>query len=133
MRLNHKDQRTLGAAPAPWWREALAAGVLTVATGLAICGGPAHASSLTGKSDIFLQQQAARGRAHGWATVIIRMDGALDARREAALREVGADVYRRLPIIQSAAVRVPVRNLEKLAALPFVHRLAADIAVQKCD
>ena len=46
---------------------------------------------------------------------------------------LGADVYRHLPIIHSLAVNVPTRNLEALAALPFVQHLSADVRVKKYD
>ena len=50
----------------------------------------------------------------------------LDARRLARMGALGADVYRRLPIIHSVALRVPTRNLGRLAALPFVPHLSSD-------
>src|SRR5262245_46786208 len=48
----------------------------------------------------------------GWTSVILRMDGALTKEREKQLAALTADIYKRLPIIESVAVRVPTRNLK---------------------
>ncbi|HLJ56700.1 MAG TPA: S8 family serine peptidase, partial [Chthonomonadaceae bacterium] len=114
------------------WRDTLAAGVL-LATALSVAAGPARASTLDGKADLFVQRLASHGRRSGWTSVIVRVRGGLDAQREASLRGLGADIYRRLPIVSSAAMRIPVRNLDRLAALPFVSRISADTDVVKCD
>jgi serine protease AprX len=51
----------------------------------------------------------------------------------AQLKSLGADIYRRLPIIHSVALSVPARNVARLAALPFVAHLSEDCGVTKCD
>src|SRR5579871_3731559 len=100
-------------------------------------GAPASAQSpaqpLAGKADLFLQHTVSSGSLAGETQVIVRLDGGLTPEREAALQELGACIYRRLDLIASAAVRVPARDLPRLAALPFVTRLSADVQVHKND
>ena len=57
----------------------------------------------------------------------------LTEEQQRQLRATGADIYRHLPIIHSVALRVPARNLGKLAALPFVQHLSADCGSQEYD
>ena len=71
--------------------------------------------------------------APGWASVIARLDGDLTPAREAQLHGLQADVTRRPALIRSLELRVPARNLARLAALPFVTHLSADGVVRKCD
>ncbi len=44
-----------------------------------------------------------------------------------------ADTYRHLPVIHADAMRLPRRNLSRLAALPCVAHVSPDSAVIKCD
>ena len=92
--------------------------------------GSAQADALTQKADSFLQA----GRCtRGWSTVIVRAPGGWDAAREAKLKSLGGYVYRHRGVIESVAARVPSRNLVRLASLPFVTRLSADVDVKKND
>ena len=103
------------------------------ATSILLNPGAARADDLAGKGDRFLSEQAAARPKCGWTHVIVRFAGNLTPAQGARLKALGADITRRLPIIDSAAVSVPARNLQRLAALPFVVRLSLDIAVQKTD
>ena len=78
------------------------------------------------KADAFLAPKlsAARPSTTGWTSVILKVDGALTPEREAQLSALGGDITRRLAFIGSVSLRVPSRNLAKLAALPFVARLS---------
>ena len=87
----------------------------------------------SGKADLQIQKQLASPTQTGWSAVIVRTESAPTARQEARLRALGGDLYRRLTIIDSLALRIPNRNLAKLAALPFVKRLSADLEVKKTD
>lgn len=90
------------------------------------------ADSLHGKADLFLTHRKT-GAASGWTAVIARYRNALTPMQEQQLTAIGADVTRHLAIIHSVALRLPARNLSKLAALPFIEHLSSDMKVQKCD
>jgi serine protease AprX len=100
-----------------------------------MCGGAtgALADRVSEKSDRFVVQQAARHDKGGWSHVIVRFSGNLGPDQERQLKGIGADVYRRLDFIHSAAMRVPVRSLERLAAMTFVAHISADLDVKKSD
>jgi len=92
-----------------------------------------QADNLSAKADSFLAPTLAAKSASGWSSVILKTAGPLTAAQEAKLVSLGADITRRLPFIQVVAVRVPSRNLAKVAALPFVTHLSADSGVRKSD
>lgn len=99
-------------------------------------GAPAaRADAINDKSDLFLKRKIAASAQPqtGWSSVIARLDGELTKEREQAIRQLGGYVYRRLPLIDSAAVRIPNRSLVKLAQISFVKRLSSDEAVKKND
>ncbi|HLJ53811.1 MAG TPA: S8 family peptidase [Chthonomonadaceae bacterium] len=98
----------------------------------AFAGSPVKADLLSQKCDQFLAQTAHRSTGRR-VSVIIRLDGELAAPDQNALRELGVDVYRHLPVIHSIAASVPKHNLSRLAELKFVARLSLDAAVKKCD
>ncbi|HLV79539.1 MAG TPA: S8 family peptidase, partial [Chthonomonadaceae bacterium] len=102
--------------------------------GLLLCGAqnPGRTDALTAKSDLFLQQAMASHKA-GDCSAILQLGAPLTAERERQLHALQAVSYKRLPLIHSVAARVPVRNLARLAALPFVQHLSADLTVTKCD
>jgi len=106
--------------------------------GALLAGTPARADAapapnLSAKADAFLAH-ALIGHAPGRSSVILKLGGGgLTAARQAALARLGADITRRLPLIGSVSATVPTRSLARVAALPFVARLSADLAVQKCD
>ncbi len=107
---------------------------LPLLTALSLAAPAAAAPAGLAKADAFLTPLLAAPHAAGWSSVVIRLDGgSLSPARAAALRGLGADVTRRLPIIGAAAVRVPNRQLPRLAALPFVTRLSWDGPVRKSD
>jgi serine protease AprX len=92
-----------------------------------------QAETLSGKADSLLVSEMTAAAPSGWSSVILRLDGAMTPEHQAQLQVLGADVYRHLPIIQSVAVRVPTRNLSRLAGLTFVKHLSADANVKKND
>src|SRR2546421_6897625 len=93
----------------------------------------ARADAVQTKSDMYLRKISVSSRSTGWMAVIVRLKGGLDAVTSDSLAAVDADIYRRLPIIHSVAVRVPTRNLNKLAALAMIEHISADVSVRKCD
>jgi serine protease AprX len=95
--------------------------------------GASSADRVAAKSDQFIARTVAARKTTGWSSVILRFSRPLDSAGEASLSRLGAYVYRRLPLIDSAAVRVPNRSLQRLAALPFVTRLSTDAQVHKTD
>jgi serine protease AprX len=70
---------------------------------------------------------------NGWSSMIASVSGTLTPARERQIQALGGDIYRRLQIIHSVAVRIPTRNLKALGALPFLTHLSPDLAVRKCD
>jgi subtilisin family serine protease len=119
MKITHTGRRSLGAA---------------ALFGLAVFGAAAHpAAAAPAGADAILTQRMADPRPTGWSAVIVKLDGGLTAERQARLSALGADITRRLSIIQSVVVRVPTRNLKALASLPFVTHLSYDGGVAKCD
>ncbi len=110
--------------------------VLTSLCALCVGFGPApsaKADAIVNKSDRFLQARQTAGPKTGWSSVIARLDGELNPERERAVRSLGADIYRRLPLIHCVALRVPSRSLARLVALPFVTHLSSDAVTQKSD
>src|SRR5438552_1778903 len=85
------------------------------AAGVCMAGVAAKADNLTDKSDRFVAQQAATSGKSGWISLIVRFEAPLTVTQEKTLQAMGADVTRHLPFIQSAALRLPVRNLPRLA------------------
>ena len=120
----------LGQGPAAGVLASLAlAGTLLL--GAAV---PVRADAVPSKCDAFVTRALAAKPTSGWSSVIVKLQGGdLTKEREAELKSLGGYVYCRLPLIQSAAVRVPSKNLSHLANLPFVARLSSDVAVKKND
>lgn len=85
------------------------------------------------KWDAVLQNRLALKSTRGWTSAIIKIKGELTPQREASLKSLGADIYRHLAIIDSVALRIPTRNLKRLAELTFVSHLSDDMGVKKCD
>ncbi len=105
-----------------------------VVLGLSALSTPVSAqASGRDKADLAIQKQLASPNRKGWSAVIVKTQGAPTASHEAAIVALGGDIYRHLSIINSLAVRIPNRNLAKLAALPFVSRLSSDMEVKKND
>ena len=102
-----------------WRLPALAAGLTLSAAGasLAATSEPAH--------DI--------RPVSGWSSVIVKTGGTLTPAQAAQVTALGGDVTHRLPIISALAVRIPSRNLAKLAGLPFVAHVSPDGLVRKSD
>ena len=114
----------------------LAAGLLAgvaLAVGTAAQAAPDAAKPMAAKADLPVSRLMADRPAPGAASVIVKITGPLTAPQQATLSLLGADITRHLPFIQSLALRLPARNLAKLAALPFVTRLSYDGTTQKCD
>ena len=87
---------------------ALLAGL--VATMLA--GAASAAPSATG--DHAVTRLLTSKAASGWSSIILKTAGTLTPAQEARLRTTGAVITRRLPLIGSVAVRVPIRRLAQV-------------------
>jgi hypothetical protein len=98
-------------------------------------GGDAGGDAVARKSDRFLRQKMKGKPQQGWSHLIVKVDPNHGDPRAASrdLKAMGASVYRALPFIDSAAVSVPNKHVERLAALPWVRRLSTDIEVEKTD
>lgn len=96
----------------------------------AVLTGSAHAGALTAKGDLLL---AHAKLAAGQSSVIVTFAGQLTSAQQAQIHSLGATVIRELPFIHAAALRVPSRNLNKLAAFAFVRHLSYDSLTHKCD
>jgi serine protease AprX len=108
--------------------------LLTMSAAASLCGGvAAQGDTLAGKSDAFLARAVSANSTRGWSHVIVRFAATLNRTQERKLAALHAGIYRNLPFIRSAALRVPTRNLAALAALPFVERLSADVEMKKTD
>jgi len=94
---------------------------------------PAPTTPTPASSDHAVARMLAQKPASGWSSVILKTTGALTAAQEGRLRSLGGDITRRLPLIGSVALRVPSRNLSRVAALPFVRHISPDVRVTKCD
>src|SRR5437763_8699079 len=77
---------------------------------------PIRADALQAKTDEFVRHSVKRAHGHGRVSVILKLDGELHSGRATRLHQFSADIYRRLGLIDSVAVSVPVRNVDKLAA-----------------
>ena len=122
-------------------------GCALAALGLALAGtqsAQAHAvwgniskgvptKTIQAKTDQALGRTLSAARQTGWTAAIVKTTGPITAAQQATLTNLGADITRHLPIIQSVSLRVPTHNLERLAALPFVSHLSYDGQVKKCD
>jgi hypothetical protein len=108
---------------------------LSLLCGVQLCAAlaPARAHDPCPKSDSFLRQAMSAKPTSGWSSVILQAPGELTTAHKDQIRSLGGYVYRHLPFIRAAAVRLPSRNLARLAALPFVQRLSADATVWKSD
>ena len=90
----------------------------------------AHAGALAAKGDFNLAH-AKPGA--GASSVIVALDGPLTPARQAQIAALHGDITRKLTFIHSAAIRLPSRNLDRLAALPFVKHVSQDGVVKKND
>ena len=112
---------------------ALMAGLTASLVAAMLAGAAQAAPTLPASSDQAVARTLAGKPASGWASVILKTKAPLTAAQEAQLGSLGADITRRLPLIQSVAMRVPARRLSAVAALPFVTHLSLDGEVQKSD
>jgi len=121
------------------FKRGIARLVLSTAIGAAMLGSMvgANATGVSNKYDAVIADRVSRpakpGNKHSKIRLIVQFTAAPTAAQESALKALGADIYRRLPIIHSAAMSLPVRNTCRLAALPYVRHISADSAVAKCD
>src|SRR5579859_7927332 len=134
------DSRRSRTAPSsalsvPWGNLRRAGLLPLLLTGALLTGSliAARADRRSDKTDLFLSTALSSHSISGLSSVIVRIEGDLTPAKEAQLKALGADIYRRLPIIHSMALRLPGNNLAGLAALPFVTHLSADLSVKKCD
>ena len=108
---------------------AIAASVTLVAGSWA----QSNTSPIKGKLDAFVQQEVARKHSGGWSSVIVKLRKPLSEREFGQLRELNADITKRLDVISSLAVAIPTVNLPKLAGLRFIVRVSGDVKVLKND
>jgi serine protease AprX len=136
---NQQGSRKLPLSPVDrverWWRFST---VAVVALSLAIAfivllQATARGDSVTQKSDLFLSRKAGLAMKSGWTSVIVKFKGGLTRAHDLQVGALGGYVYRHLPVIGSAAVRIPNRNFARLAAMPNVERLSSDLSVKKTD
>ncbi len=73
------------------------------------------------------------GRPSSFRSKAFRGTAASNSSQETALKSLGADITRRLPLLHCVAATIPSRNLRRVAALPFVTHLSSDAPVKKCD
>jgi serine protease AprX len=88
------------------------------------------AATVAQKGDNFLKHSSSQ---HGWTSVIARLNGPLTNADSAHLKSLNATIVQRIPMIQSVALRLPSRSMAKLAAMPFIQHLSADVTVKKDD
>ena len=100
---------------------------------LAALGAAAPQTARAATLDAPLTRTLAAHPKTGLTSVIARTRGPLTPAQQGTLTALGADVTRHLSIIGSLELRIPVKNLSKLAALPFVTRLSYDGQIKKCD
>ena len=118
-----------------WKRAAQNISILALA-GISVTAGRAQVGDKTpiaDKSDLFVQKMLAANPKQGQAAVIARLAGELQPAQEDQIKTLGGTITRRLDIIHSLAIRLPAANLGRLAALPFVAHLSADLSVKKND
>ena len=119
------------AAPAALAAALLLGGVMSAATH------PAFAQTANaGKTDAALARvlQSVQPNSKGWTNVIVQIAPKANAKTaEKAITNLGGSVYRHLEIIQSFAVRIPTKNLQKLADLECVAHLSSDVDTHKTD
>lgn len=107
---------------------------MSVAVGVAvIASSTSHASSWHNKVDTVIGQKLTQKSTGGWTSVIVRFDKNRRAGSENLLKRLNADIYRDLSVINGAALRVPTRNLEKLASLKGIERVSWDGGITKND
>jgi serine protease AprX len=126
-------KRTPGGAVRILSFSLLGKSVYLLAAGLLfnVAGASPAVNSLIQKGDSALAQMRPEGA--GWTSVIAQVDDEPTGKPVTSLAALHADVYRHLPLIHSVALRVPTRNLEALAELPFVRHLTLDARVHKND
>jgi serine protease AprX len=136
---NQQGSRKLSIIPAGpakrRWRFSTVAlaGISLVVASSVFCQTAARGDAFTEKSDLFLSRKAGLGLKSGWSSVIVKFRGGLTSAHDVRVKALGGYVYRHLPVIGAAAVRVPNRNFARLAAMPDVERLSADLQVKKTD
>ncbi len=131
--MNYSHEKRINPRSGSAWRKpALVAGLTLPLAALPLLA-LAAPNSAAPKADAALSQALRAKTQTGWAAVILKTTAPLSPAQEAQMTALGADIIRRLPIIQSVAVRVPQRNLARLAALPFAAHLSLDGRVKKTD
>ena len=121
--------------PGRVWRmpAALAGFALPLAAlPLAALAAPAGQAS-SPKADTPVSRMLVGKAQTGTVSVIFKTTAPLTSAQESQMTALGAVIVRRLPIIQSVTVRLPERNLARLAALPFAAHLSLDGKVEKSD
>jgi len=134
-RSNNKTNTHVNLRPGRAWRTpATVAGFALPLAALPLFALAAPASQVSQpKTDTPVSQMLAGKAQTGSVSVIFKTTAPLTSVQEAQMTALGASIVRRLPIIQSVTVRLPERNLARLAALPFAAHLSLDGKVQKTD
>ncbi len=134
-RSNNKTTAHVNLRPGRAWRTpATVAGFALPLAALPLFALAAPASQVSQpKTDTPVSQMLAGKAQTGSVSVIFKTTAPLTSVQEAQMTALGASIVRRLPIIQSVTVRLPERNLARLAALPFAAHLSLDGVVKKTD
>ena len=85
-----------------------------------VAAAPGSRADTISKMDMFMNKVVATRSVSGSSPVIVRLSEGLTPNIESKLASLGADIYRRLPIIQSVAVNIPNKNLKALSNLSIV-------------
>lgn len=99
------------------------ASIATAALMIALLVGPACSKAAARTND----SKSAQGR------YIVQLAGNETSAQDRAFTALGGDIYRHLTLIHAVALELPVRNLDRLQALPFVKHVSTDGNVRKCD
>lgn len=100
---------------------------------LGLSASTVQAGTVDSKTDRFLWCRIQKGEKKGWTSVIVKFRGTPNAAQSKRLAALKVDVYRHLDLIDSLAIRIPTRNLKRLAELNFVERMSEDATMKKCD
>src|SRR5687767_6843063 len=95
--------------------------------------GSAQAGAGSEKLDSFLKKKVANATGSDWTSVIVQIPGGSPSQYRQMLAGIGAVNFRRLPLLDAFAVRVPTARLDEIAAIAGVSRISEDLLVLKSD
>ncbi len=109
-------------------RAAISAVVLSIL----IASSSAYGKDHRAKGDAYVAKQLSH-KGSGFVNVIVKLAGKPTASQLEELGNLGADIYRKLPVINSVALKIRRDRLNSLLGLPFVTHVSGDIKVRKND